>query len=127
MKKSNMFIFGVAIGSVLGLLFAPKAGEETRKNVSKASKKAVEWGKKRAEMFHDKHKDYIDGAADLLQKSMKRLKTSFRIFKKHTVEPVIEKPRAYRSKRNRKNGVLKVGMRRGENFRVVKSNAVHSA
>lgn len=33
-RKRNNFIWGVAIGALLGFLFAPRKGEETRKKLS---------------------------------------------------------------------------------------------
>lgn len=44
MKTSSVFalLTGMAAGAVLGLLFAPEAGEESRKKVKKAAKTCLD-------------------------------------------------------------------------------------
>ncbi|MBP8960676.1 YtxH domain-containing protein [Patescibacteria group bacterium] len=51
-KKRNKFLWGMGIGAVLGILFAPRKGDDTRKKLSKeaqdlkeAFEKAVSTGK----------------------------------------------------------------------------------
>ena len=52
MKTSSVFalLTGMAAGAVLGLLFAPEAGEESRKKVKKAAKACLD---KVQEQFDD--------------------------------------------------------------------------
>jgi gas vesicle protein len=52
MKTSSVFalLTGMAAGAVLGLLFAPEAGEESRKKVKKAAKTCLD---KVQEQFND--------------------------------------------------------------------------
>lgn len=93
MKKSDKFIFGTivggAIGSVLGLLFAPKPGKETRQTVVEASKKAVTWGRKKGEEIkelHHEHEEDIDAAMEKLFDGTKKLRASFKSLKKHAMK-----------------------------------------
>lgn len=39
------FLFGAVVGGILGLLFAPKPGEETRKDIKESAEKLYERGK----------------------------------------------------------------------------------
>lgn len=47
-------ILGAVVGGAMGILFAPAAGEETRKEISKRSKKAMKEIKKGAKDIGDK-------------------------------------------------------------------------
>ncbi len=51
------FVVGGIVGGVLGLLFAPKSGKETREDISEAAAEL----KKEAEKFSKEAKDRIDG------------------------------------------------------------------
>ncbi|MFN3639391.1 MAG: YtxH domain-containing protein [Flavobacterium sp.] len=76
MKSGNVLlgiIAGAATGALLGILFAPDKGSETRKKIAKKSKQYGEDLKdKYNEIVDDissKFKDLENGADELLQKS----------------------------------------------------------
>jgi gas vesicle protein len=69
MGKIKTFLTGGMIGAVLGVLFAPKKGEETRKELSGETdkwsgkaKEAAETVKKTAEDLKAKAKDMFKGS-----------------------------------------------------------------
>lgn len=69
MGKIKTFLTGGMIGAVLGVLFAPKKGEETRKELSGEggkwsgkAKEAAETVKKTAEDLKAKAKDMFKGS-----------------------------------------------------------------
>ena len=41
MKKTGNFLLGLGVGVGLGLLFAPKSGKETRKDIKDATNKMI--------------------------------------------------------------------------------------
>ena len=41
-QAAGMFVAGLATGAVLALLYAPKSGEQTRKDISRFSRRTVE-------------------------------------------------------------------------------------
>ncbi len=69
--KLTYLLIGGGIGAILGLLFAPKAGEELRGDIADATRKGLEKGKETAALVGEKAGDYYevsrDKAADLYQ------------------------------------------------------------
>ena len=53
-KKSGILALGVAIGAVAGVLFAPKAGKETREDLSQRGSEA--WEKIKENASHTGHR-----------------------------------------------------------------------
>jgi len=46
--RGNYFLVGLGIGSLLGVLFAPKSGEETREYIAKKAREGNELARKKA-------------------------------------------------------------------------------
>lgn len=76
MKTGNVLlgiIAGAATGALLGILFAPDKGSETRKKIAKKSKQYGEDLKEKyneiVEDISGKFKDLENGADELLQRS----------------------------------------------------------
>lgn len=76
MKTGNVLLgilAGAATGAILGILFAPDKGSETRKKIAKKSKSYTKDMKNKYNEIVDditgKFKDLENGADDLLKKS----------------------------------------------------------
>ena len=70
MSKRNGLFAGLAIGATLGLLFAPKKGEETRKDLMDKMKKLWEDAK---DLEYDDVKRTIEKSIKEIQKELKDL------------------------------------------------------
>jgi gas vesicle protein len=68
MKDIFIFIFGVAIGAILALLFAPQSGQELRANIQATAEQ--DWQKAQAQWQADQGKlhDRLDSIQQALQK-----------------------------------------------------------
>jgi gas vesicle protein len=58
--KLTYLLIGGGIGAVLGLLFAPKAGDELRGDIADATRKGLEKGKDAASLVGEKAGDYYE-------------------------------------------------------------------
>jgi gas vesicle protein len=75
------FLAGAAVGAAVALLYAPKAGRETRKYISKTTEKSkdaiTESGKElvdRGKDLYDRGRALADDAADLFERGRKMVK-----------------------------------------------------
>lgn len=62
--KLTYLLIGGGIGAVLGLLFAPKAGEELRGDIADVTRKGLEKGKDAASLVGEKAGDYYEVTRD---------------------------------------------------------------
>src|SRR4030042_1252970 len=53
-------LFGLSAGFVLGILFAPKSGKETRKEIKEKSEELIKKSKNSLDEIAGKTKDYVD-------------------------------------------------------------------
>src|SRR5215467_1537798 len=58
------FLVGIGIGTVLGLLFAPKTGKDMRRLISRKAEKGADY-------VSSKSREWRDQAEDLVQKGFK--------------------------------------------------------
>ena len=61
-NKLSYFFLGLGLGVAVGVLFAPKSGEETREFLRSKAEEGTDFVKRRAE-------DLRDGAADVIDRS----------------------------------------------------------
>jgi gas vesicle protein len=64
-SKVSFFLVGVGIGSLLGVLFAPKSGEETREFLGKRADDGREFAQKKAKELRDRADELIERGKDV--------------------------------------------------------------
>ncbi|MGB7437079.1 MAG: YtxH domain-containing protein [Candidatus Acidiferrum sp.] len=64
-SKVSYFLVGVGIGALLGVLFAPKSGEETREYLSKRADDGREFAQKKARELRDRADELIERGKDV--------------------------------------------------------------
>ena len=72
-KDVALFVFGAAVGAALGLLFAPKSGQETREDIAEWLKERREKG---ADMIH-KLQEEIPAKKDQIAAALKAGKQAY--------------------------------------------------
>jgi gas vesicle protein len=64
-SKVSYFLVGVGIGALLGVLFAPKSGEETRDYLAKRADEGKEYAQKRAKELRERADELIERGKDV--------------------------------------------------------------
>ena len=59
-SKISYFLVGIGIGAVIGILFAPKSGEETREYLSQKAEEGKEYAQKRARELKERADDLLE-------------------------------------------------------------------
>ena len=59
-SKISYFLVGLGIGALIGILFAPKAGEETREYLSKKAEEGRDYAQKKARELRERAEDLIE-------------------------------------------------------------------
>jgi gas vesicle protein len=64
-SKVSFFLVGIGIGALLGVLFAPKSGEETREYLGKRADDGREFAQKKAKELRDRADELIERGKDV--------------------------------------------------------------
>jgi|SRR6185503_12043987 len=66
-SKLSYFLFGLGMGVAVGVLFAPKSGEETREMLKSRANEGAEYLRRRGEEVRDSATDMIGRSKEALQ------------------------------------------------------------
>ena len=64
-SKISYFLVGLGIGALIGLLFAPKSGEETREYLSQKADEGREFAQKKAKELRERAEDLLERGKDV--------------------------------------------------------------
>jgi gas vesicle protein len=67
-SKVSFFLVGLGVGALLGVLFAPKSGEETREFLAKRADEGRDFAQKKAKELRERADDLIERGKDLATK-----------------------------------------------------------
>src|SRR5271170_7725602 len=59
-SKVSFFLVGLGVGTLLGILFAPKSGEETREYLASKADEGREYAQRKARELRDRADDLIE-------------------------------------------------------------------
>ena len=65
-STAGYFLAGLAIGSLVGIVFAPKSGEGAREFVSKKVKEGSKHARKKARELRERAEDLVDRGKELV-------------------------------------------------------------
>lgn len=68
-SKVSFFLVGLGIGALLGILFAPKSGDETREFLSSKADEGREYAQRKARELRDRAEDLIERSKEIMAKS----------------------------------------------------------
>ena len=71
--RGNYFLVGIGIGSLIGVLFAPKSGEEIRKYLAKKASEGNEFARKQARELRDRAEDAVEHGKETIAQQKEQI------------------------------------------------------
>jgi gas vesicle protein len=75
-SKVSFFIVGMGIGALVGLLFAPKSGEETREYLSGKADDSREFAQKKARELRERAEDLLERSKEIMARQKEAVSTA---------------------------------------------------
>lgn len=64
-SKISYFLVGLGIGAVVGILFAPRSGEETREYLNQRAEEGREYAQRKARELRERAEDFMERGKDI--------------------------------------------------------------
>lgn len=65
-SRVSFFVVGLGIGALIGILFAPKSGEETRDYLSSKADEGRDYAQKKARELRERAEDLLERSRELM-------------------------------------------------------------
>jgi gas vesicle protein len=65
-SKVSFFMVGLGIGALIGILFAPKSGEETREYLTSKADEGKEYAQRKARELRERAEDLIERSKEIM-------------------------------------------------------------
>ena len=65
-SKVSVFLVGIGIGALVGILFAPKSGEDTREYLSSKADEGRDYAQKKARELRERAEDLIERSKEIM-------------------------------------------------------------
>jgi gas vesicle protein len=65
-SKVSFFLVGLGIGALIGILFAPKSGEDTREYLSSKADEGRDFAQKKARELRERAEDLIERSKEIM-------------------------------------------------------------
>jgi gas vesicle protein len=72
-SKVSFFLVGLGIGALIGILFAPKSGEETREYLSSRADEGRDYAQKKARELRERAEDLIERSKEIMSRQKESL------------------------------------------------------
>jgi len=70
-KTAMWFLIGVGMGTLVGILYAPVKGRETRRQISRTAGDARDYVTETSHDLYEKGRELVEDAGDLIDKGIK--------------------------------------------------------
>jgi gas vesicle protein len=67
-SKVSFFVVGLGIGALLGILFAPKSGEETRDYLNSKADEGRDYAQRKARELRERAEDLLERSKEIMSK-----------------------------------------------------------
>jgi gas vesicle protein len=75
-SKASYFLVGLGIGSLIGILFAPKSGEETREYLSQKTREGNEFAQKKARELKERAENLLEHGKEVVMQKKEQIATA---------------------------------------------------
>lgn len=75
-SKVSFFIVGLGIGALLGILFAPKSGDETREYLSSKADEGRDYAQRKARELRERAEDLIERSKEIMARQKDALSSA---------------------------------------------------
>jgi gas vesicle protein len=75
-SKIGLFFVGMGIGALIGVLFAPKSGEETRDYLSLRADEGKEYAQKKARELRERGEDLLERSKEIMSRQKDALSSA---------------------------------------------------
>jgi gas vesicle protein len=77
-SKVTYFLVGLGVGALVGILFAPKSGEETRDFLSKKADEGRDFAQRKAKELRERADDLIERSKDSISAAVEGAREAYR-------------------------------------------------
>ncbi len=85
------FLAGLGIGAAVGVLYAPKAGRETREDILRAAEEGRDMVRDRARQYREQANQWVEKGKDSLNQQKEQFRSAFeagrQAYREATTEP----------------------------------------
>jgi gas vesicle protein len=75
-SRVSFFLVGLGIGALVGILFAPKSGDETREYLSGKADEGRDYAQKKARELRERAEDLIERSKEIMSRQKDALSTA---------------------------------------------------
>jgi len=75
-SKVSIFLVGLGIGALIGILFAPKSGEETREFLANKADEGREFAQKKARELRERAEDLIERSKEVMSRQKEAISSA---------------------------------------------------
>jgi gas vesicle protein len=75
-SKASYFLVGLGIGSLIGVLLAPKSGEETREYLSQKAREGSEYAQKKVRELKERAEDLVEHGKEVVMQKKEQIATA---------------------------------------------------
>jgi gas vesicle protein len=76
-SKLTFFLAGLGIGALVGVMFAPQSGEETRKFLSQKADEGRQYAQRKARELRERAEDTIERSKEAIDRQRESLSAAF--------------------------------------------------
>jgi gas vesicle protein len=80
-SKVSFFLVGLGIGALVGILFAPKSGEETREFLVDKADEGREYAQRKARELRERAEDLLERSKEIMAKQKDSLSSAVEVGK----------------------------------------------